>query len=415
MKELWSSPLFRKSSFNLLIRSLIFWILLFGLYRIQVEHFKESYILTAGSVVQKAVELQPSLEKELVSAFMKENGEADEEKAKAFLKRYFVHSRLEDEVFPGMAAKLQSGRKNFFLAFLLFLILSQCWNAKEHLKRYRPIRAITDWAERSIRGESVRLEQALEEGEIGALGQAFENMDQILKSSMSELAKEKEFLKEILADISHQLKTPLASLVLYTELMHDENLSSADRERFLVCCDEQLQRMQWLIHSLLTLARMDAGSIVFAKEYKSLQETMEQAVDSLSGWIEQKRLSICWQVSSKTFFDHDVKWIKEAFANILKNAVEYSAEGARIDISIQDYPVFKRVTITDYGEGIDEQELPKIFKRFYRAKRSSDKENGTSVGIGLSLAQAIVKAHGGYIEAISKKGEMTKFSIVFVV
>lgn len=318
-------------------------------------------------------------------------------------------------LFLFLVYERQAGQCSFFLSFLSFLILSQWWNATEYLRRYRSIRAMTDWAERSIRGESVRLEQALEEGEIGALGQAFENMDQVLKSSMSELAKEKEFLKEILADISHQLKTPLASLMLYNELMHDEKLSSTDRERFLVCCDEQLQRMQWLIHSLLTLARMDAGSIVFAKEYKSLQETMEQAIDSLSGWIEKKQISIYLQSSSKTFLAHDVKWVKEAFANILKNAVEYSEEGSRIDISVQDYPVFKRVTITDYGEGIEAEELPKIFKRFYKAKRSSGQESMTSVGIGLSLSQAIVKAHGGYIEAISKKGEMTKFSIVFVV
>lgn len=414
MRGMWSDPPLRRSSIYLLIWGLSFCMVVLGMYQLQTRMLKEAYILTAGVAVQKAVALEPSLETELIPVLTAEISAKEREEAKKFLAGYFVNPMLEDAVFPNIGAELQAGRRNLILAFLLFFGLLEGMNFLEHRRRYRRIRELSDKAERVSRGEKSHLDWAMDKGEWGRLGRAFENMTHVVESSMGALAKEKEFLKEILADISHQLKTPMASLILYTELMNKEDLAERDRRLFLARCDEQLQRMQWLIRSLLTFARIDAGSIVFVKEDKSLRSTMQRAIDSLSGWIDRKQLSIRLQVASETLFSHDEQWIAEAFANILKNAVEYSKEGGNIDISIQDYAAFKRVTITDYGEGIAAEELPKIFKRFYRARRSCGSDSGSSVGIGLSLAQAIVKAHGGYIEATSQPGEKTKFSIVFV-
>jgi signal transduction histidine kinase len=159
------------------------------------------------------------------------------------------------------------------------------------------------------------------------------------------------------------------------------------------------------------LARLDAKAIEFDKENQSLNETIEDSVEALQGKALEAKVEINFKESEQIIFEHDSAWLQEALINIIKNSIEHTEKNGKINIYLSENPIYRRIIIEDNGEGISEKDLPNIFKRFYRAKTSNNSE---SVGIGLALSKSIIEAHGGMIEAQSKLGEGTRFSITFV-
>lgn len=244
------------------------------------------------------------------------------------------------------------------------------------------------------------------EGELSILKNRLYDITRILKENNELLEKDKETLKMAIADISHQLKTPLTSLYLCNEILSDEG-DPKQREIFLNKMHQELERIEWLISSLLKMAKLDSRTIVLKKEKINVNDLIDSTLLSLSSIISSKKITIIKEGDSNINLEGDFNWLREALSNVIKNSVEHSKDNDQITIYFNDNPLYIEINIKDNGEGIDAHDLPHIFERFYKAK-DSGKE---SVGIGLALSKTIINNSNGDITAKSKKGEYTLFTI----
>lgn len=232
-------------------------------------------------------------------------------------------------------------------------------------------------------------------------------LSDILKSHSIKQKKEKDDITELISDISHQLKTPLANINLYNSLLLDENLDSDKRMEFVKNMEIQLVKLNWLMESLIKMSRLETGIIKFNAENHPISQTVLQAISTASQKAEKKGINILFKGEDMNIA-HDSKWTQEAIFNILDNAVKYSGLNTEINVSIMKYDLFCRIDIKDEGDGIMESDINKIFARFYRGE---DSRNIEGVGIGLFLSRKIIFAQGGYIKVKSVLDEGTIFSV----
>ena len=233
----------------------------------------------------------------------------------------------------------------------------------------------------------------------------------IIRSNLEDLKKEKQFLVDLLSDISHQLKTPLSSVILYNDIMINKELPKEQKAAFLLNNQNQLDKMNWLIKNMLKLAKLDAKAIEIKPEIQSLNETIQDSVDALESKALEAKVKIIFKETVEINFKHDRLWLEEAFINIIKNAIEHTPLNGMINLELKQSPLYTRVTIQDTGEGISDVDLPNIFKRFYKAKTSKKTD---SIGIGLALAKSIIDEHNGIIEVQSRVNIGTEFVITFL-
>lgn len=248
------------------------------------------------------------------------------------------------------------------------------------------------------------------EGDISQFYTTYSKMVTAIKQSRDKELKEKVFLQDLIADISHQLKTPLATLTIYQDLLCNPNVSDTKKQEMLALMGQQLSRMEWLILSLLKLARLESGAIEFIIKNQALLPTLQMAVQNVSMLSEAKNQTIEVSCSEDIMLSHDRDWLAEALTNILKNATEYAPKDSTIEVTVETSPVMTMIHIKDYGMGIEPESQTKIFKRFYRAK---SEVNENSIGIGLSLSKGIVEGQGGDITVQSQVGKWTCFTVSF--
>lgn len=233
----------------------------------------------------------------------------------------------------------------------------------------------------------------------------------ILKEAAENSKKEKEELSTALADISHQLKTPLTSIRIMLDNINDNPDMAEDvRNDFILEISKQVDWISSLVISLLKIAKFDAGTIKMENEKINVQKLISDVIDSLAILIEVKEIKIETNIDNNASFIADYKWQKEALINILKNSVEHSYQGSKILITAENNSVFLKIKIQDYGQGINKEDLKHIFERFYKAKNSSE----DSIGIGLSLSKAIIEKNNGYIKVDSELGKGTIFEIKYM-
>ena len=248
-------------------------------------------------------------------------------------------------------------------------------------------------------------------GKTGALYQLFEQVEQLALSLKAECDTEhraKEFLKDMISDISHQLKTPLAALEMYMEILAEEPGEEETVKHFSEKSLLSLERMEQLILSLLKMARLDAGTILFEKHVCYVSELVAQGVGELleRGKREGKEILVEGNQEETVFCD--MGWTKEAVGNLVKNALDHTKRGDVIQILWQSSPIMLRLFVKDTGCGILPEDIHHIFKRFYRSKKSSDT---LGAGLGLSLAKGIVEGQGGILSVESVPGQGTVFVI----
>ncbi len=244
------------------------------------------------------------------------------------------------------------------------------------------------------------------EGELSILKSEIYKVTVMLSQQSEQLKKDKLWLSDCLSDISHQLKTPLTSMFVMTDLLKDENLPADKRKEFSDKLNQQLERLQWLLTSLLKLSRLDSGTVTFRKEQISAKKLVQKSAEGLMIPLELRDQTM--RVSGPDMaLQCDSRWTSEALVNILKNCIEHTPNGGEIRIRLEDNPLFSSVTVSDNGEGIDRKDLPYIFNRFYKGRNASP----DSIGIGLNMARTIIEAQGGSIEVQSRKGEGTRFLI----
>lgn len=287
---------------------------------------------------------------------------------------------------------------------IMLLILMWCFNKK----RYRKLDELSAYLHRICSGEYSLDIRDNEEGELSILKNEIYKVTLRLSEQSELLKKDKIYLKDALSDISHQLKTPLTSMMMMTELLANPNLEEDKRLEFTRRIRLQLERMEWLVSSLLKLSKIDAGTIQFKKERVNAKELIYKAAQPLMIPMELKEQCLIVE-GDEAYFTGDLSWSREAIVNILKNSMEHTPTGGEIHVYIVENPLYTEVVIVDNGEGIDAEDLPNVFKRFYRGKNAGSE----SVGIGLAMARSIVLQQNGDITVKSEKGKGTSFRIRF--
>jgi signal transduction histidine kinase len=275
--------------------------------------------------------------------------------------------------------------------------------------RYREIARLSQYLRKINTGNYSLDIRDNQEGELSILKNDIYKVTLMLTEQSKLWQQEKLRLTDVIADISHQLKTPLTSMLVMADLLSDSKLPEAKRSEFTHKIVLQLERIDWLVSSLLKLSKIDAGTAVFKKELVRVPELLEKAIEPLLIPMDIKEQSISLKGEESVSFIGDLKWSQEAFINILKNCVEHTPAGGSIDVSYTENALFTEIVIADNGSGIPKEDLPYIFKRFYKGKNAGD----DSVGIGLAMAHSIISSQNGIIEVKSQEGEGTKFTIKF--
>jgi len=247
------------------------------------------------------------------------------------------------------------------------------------------------------------------EGELYRLFHGINTLAAVLNAHAANELREKSFLRDTISDISHQLKTPLAALNIYTGLMQREETTPAIRE-FISLSEKELDRMDTLVQNLLKITRLDTGSIVFEKHGENLADMVKDVQLHFAYRAKQEEKSILLSGADMVILSCDRDWMLEALDNIVKNALDHTKPGNSIKISWRQFPSIVQLTVKDDGSGIHPADLPHIFKRFYRSRFS---KNTQGLGLGLPLAKGIIEAHNGTIEVQSELGIGTTFVISF--
>ena len=249
-----------------------------------------------------------------------------------------------------------------------------------------------------------------EEGELCRLFHSVNTLAAVLNAHASNELREKEFLKNTISDISHQLKTPLAALNIYNGILQEEAKENSEIFRFAALSEQELDRIGILVQNLLKITKLDAGSIRFEKRAENLADMMKDVKLHFSWRAEQEKKSLLLSGDQDKLLFCDRSWMLEALDNIVKNALDHTRAGDVVCLEWQALANAIRIRITDSGSGIHPEDLPHIFKRFYRSRFSKDTQG---IGLGLPLAKAIVEAHEGTIEVDSELDAGTAFTIFF--
>lgn len=274
-------------------------------------------------------------------------------------------------------------------------------------RRYQQIGELSAYLKRISTGEYSLDVRDHEEGELSILKSEIYKMTVMLSESTGLLQREKRELADSLADISHQLKTPLTSMMVMADLLQDEKLPSLKRKEFTERIRVQLERIQWLVSSLLKMSKLDAGVVTLRPEPVPIRGVLDKAAAPLLIAMELKNQSLLYEGEADALCRCDPHWTVEALLNILKNCMEHTPVGGHIHLDWLENPLYSEIRIEDDGEGIAREDLPHIFTRFFKGKNASE----DSAGIGLAMARSILERESGSITADSSPGRGTRFVI----
>lgn len=258
--------------------------------------------------------------------------------------------------------------------------------------------------EHAISGEPI--ETSFDETKMSALETKLAQYLKMNQLGKQQLNDEKERIDALISDISHQTKTPIANMLLYSELLAEEIQDEKSKE-MLEAIHFQAEKLSFLTQSLVKISRLESGVIQMVPERNSVSELIEKVVTQVEPKASMKDIYIdVSSVDGKALFD--MKWTSEAIGNIVDNAVKYTNIGGNIQITVNEYSLFTRIDIRDNGIGIAENDLPKIFGRFYKCSTTQQEEG---VGLGLYLARELISGQGGYIKVSSQIEKGTMFSV----
>lgn len=262
-----------------------------------------------------------------------------------------------------------------------------------------------------VTGKEWTIEGELEDSLWGRTGTQLAKAGNVFRKKEEESVREKERVKGLISDISHQTRTPVANIKLYLELLGDEELSQSGQE-FLGKIQGQMEKIEFLMQSMVKMSRIETGILQIHKEDKNLYETIRHAVASVVPEAAQKKIALYVDCEEEMFIRHDSKWTEEAIYNVLDNALKYTESGGKIHIQAERQELFVKLSISDTGKGIAPERQAEIFTRFYREPEVHDKPG---VGIGLYLARTIMELQKGYIEVQSEVGRGASFRLYFPV
>lgn len=386
-------------------------ILIFGAFSIfQYKNLKNIYLEQQNinkRIVGKLVNKYPQSESDIVKSVYSESEEYENIGQKIF-KKYGYDENYNMIRNINFQQHLKYFLVNNLIVFVVVIILIMLILSNLMKYVFSKLKIISKNIENIIHNKYVIESDFKEEGVLSIIHSDLNKLSRSLNLKIKNINKEKESIKELVTDISHQLKTPLASLKLYNSLLLEEELDEEDRIEFLTTNKMSINKLHNLIDSLVNISRLEASMISIKKEDKSIKQTLTKAIDSVKAKARLKNIKINLIDFEDKIILHDSKWTEESIFNILENGVKYTHDNGKIEVSLQETINFIRIDIKDNGIGIDKSEFNNIFKRFYRSEKVEEVEGS---GVGLYLSRKIIESQGGNIIVSSKIGQGSKFSL----
>jgi len=379
----------------------------------EVSNINKKIVDQNTAIIGQILYKYPELEADIIKTVTNTPTREEISKGREVLESYGYNKNISVETQPMLREIVPNFKTKLLLLALAYLIPLMLLIFLEYRKIFSKVKALSIASEAVVEGNFNVIHNEDEEGDFAILSYNFNNMANRLKLSLVNLSEDKIFLKNIISDISHQLKTPLTSLSAINDLLlEDKTIQPEIQKDFLEKSRSQLNRMEWLIINLLKMARLESGAINFKMKKFLVSDSIERALDPLILKAEEKHIKILiHQCKEEVYLYGDEEWIAEALSNIIKNSIEHTNQGGEIHIEASETTLLSSITIRDDGEGIDRVELPHIFERFYKGINTVKTE---SVGIGLALSKLIIEGQNGYISVISEKAIGTRFSITFI-
>lgn len=251
-----------------------------------------------------------------------------------------------------------------------------------------------------------------DEGELNRLFHEVNSLVSMLNAHAEHEENAKRFLKDTISDISHQLKTPLAALNIYTGIMQEGAEDAPTIKEFTALSEQELERIETLVQTMLKITRFDAGTVVLEKTVEHVSDLMKRVEGHFAFQAEQEGKALSFSGDDTIVLLCDRVWLMEAVSNLVKNALDHTEARDAVSVTWRGSPSLVQIAVKDNGSGIHPEDLYHIFKRFYRSRYSKDKQG---VGLGLPLAKAVVEAHGGTLQVDSTLGVGTTFTINFLI
>lgn len=296
---------------------------------------------------------------------------------------------------------------SFIINILLLTVIYRYFKEQNEIMET----AVSQIKEYMLGNKDARLE-CNEEGELYTLFHEVNALVAILNAHAEKEEKSKKFLKDIISDISHQLKTPLAALNVYTAIIQEEAKDMPTIQKFTSLSEQELDRIEVLVQNLLKITKLDAGAITLEKAIENVPDMMSSIEKHFSYRAKQEEKELLLFGGDAVTLLCDRNWFIEAISNIVKNAFDHTKKGDSIRMEWKQFASVVQIIITDNGSGIHQEDLYHIFKRFYRSRFSKDTQG---VGLGLSLSKTIIEAHNGTIQVSSELGVGTTFTINFLI
>ncbi len=255
--------------------------------------------------------------------------------------------------------------------------------------------------DRILHGEDMPLMENCDEGDLAILSAQVKKMVRCLHEQQGNLQKEKDLLANFMADISHQMKTPLTSIHLILSFLQEEDLAFDRRRELVKKLTILTDRMDWMVYALLRMAKLEAGTVTLQKKYFHISHLIQKSYESLAIPMELRGISFRSEVAEGAGMTGDIAWMTEAVTNVMKNCMEHTPEGGEVFVKVEENALYTVIFVEDTGTGIEEEDLPHIFERFYRGKNADE----NSVGIGLALSKQIITSQNGTIRVRNKRRE----------
>ena len=386
----------------IIIFLITFSILIYKQYKTYTYNFNQKI----AGIIDNVLEKYPDIEKREIVEILNSSDKTNNE----ILREYGIELDKDSVILEN-----NTDFQKFIIidvsTLIVFILILSIIVFKYNHSESKKINEITKYIEEINRGNyKLNIEENTED-ELSILKNELYKITIKLKEVAENSQKDKTTLKDSLSDISHQIKTPITSiLIMLDNILSDENMPEDIKKDFIKDIKREIVNIKFLVESILKLSKIDSNSIKFIKKEVFIKDIINEAVKNVSMLSELKNIEIIVSGDDSIKTICDLKWQVEAITNILKNCIEHSYENKKIYINYNQNNMYTELKIEDNGTGIDAKDLPHIFERFYKGKNSSS----DSVGIGLALSKSIIESNNGYIQVDSKLNKGTTFIIKYL-
>lgn len=386
----------------IIIFLITFSILIYKQYKTYTYNFNQKI----AGIIDNVLEKYPDIEKREIVEILNSSDKTNNE----ILREYGIELDKDSVILEN-----NTDFKKFIIidinTLIVFILMLSIIFFKYNHSESKKINEITKYIEEINRGNyKLNIEENTED-ELSILKNELYKITVMLKEVAENSQKDKTTLKDSLSDISHQIKTPITSiLIMLDNILSDENMPEDIKKYFIKDIKREIINIKFLVESILKLSKIDSNSIKFIKKEVFIKDIINEAVKNVSMLSELKNIEIIVSGDDSIKTICDLKWQVEAITNILKNCIEHSYENRKIYINYNQNNMYTELKIEDNGTGIDAKDLPHIFERFYKGKNSSS----DSVGIGLALSKSIIESNNGYIQVDSELNKGTTFIIKYL-